>query len=87
MSAIVASAAARPAADLLVVAVGDVQVEAGVAVGGGAEDWSSSVMPRPQVLLVVEPRNSSLEPSGLKRKTPWPNERSLARRRLPRKPE
>ena len=33
----------------------------------------SSLMPRPQVLLFVERRNSSFEPSGLKRKKPWRN--------------
>ena len=46
----------------------------------------SSVMPSPQVLLLLERTNSNCEPSGRKRKMPCPNRMSLPPT-VPRKPE
>ena len=50
----------------LLVAVGDRHVDARAAVGRRAEDEAFLAEPRPQVLLLAA-RNSSFEPSGLKR--------------------
>ena len=75
----------RQAADLFVIAVGNVKVETGLLLAVEPKTRLSSESPRPHVLLLLEPRNSRAEPSGFMRKRPWPKETYLPPT-VPRKP-